>query len=100
MFLSINYAIETNKEFVCSRPQASRLLVDIIKNHYKQHTHCIMDASAHVGMDTISLAMHFDQCPIISVKKDDQTALVLQRNIHKCGFNNVTVLNTDCLDLF
>ena len=91
--------IMPDTESVCSRPQASRLLVNIIENHYKQHIRCIMDATAHVGTDTITLAMHFSFCSIISVEKDDQTAMVLKRNIHKCGFNNVTVLNTDCVDL-
>ena len=91
--------IMPDTETVCSRPQASFLLVKIIQEQYDKPIKCIMDATAHVGTDTICLAMNFTESSIIAVEQDPPTSVVLDTNIKKCGFTNVTVLMKNSVEL-
>ena len=83
---------------VCSRPDASRFLVNLILKHFSKQINIIVDSTAHVGSDTIAFALRFNKATIFAIEQDYETAQMLEHNIKTCAFNNVTVLNLNCLD--
>jgi predicted RNA methylase len=83
---------------VCSRPDASRFLVNLILKHFSKQINIIVDSTAHVGSDTIAFALRFNKATIFAIEQDYETAQMLEHNIKTCAFNTVTVINLNCLD--
>jgi 16S rRNA G966 N2-methylase RsmD len=87
--------IELNEEaeYSVSRPFQSRQILDFISlNSKKDET--ILDATACVGGDTIYLAEYFKH--VIAIEKNVDNYKLLERNIAKFDFKNITTLNQDC----
>ena len=56
----------------------------------------IVDGTAHVGGDTIALALYFTNAQVFAVKMDYVTADALEHNIAQYNLTNVVVLRDDC----
>ena len=95
---NLNLKIMTDTSSVCSRPEASSLLINIIKN-FNIDVNVLVDATAHVGSDTIALALHFQNSKVISIEIQEETIKALRHNILECGLNNVVVIHDDCLNI-
>ena len=56
----------------------------------------IVDGTAHVGGDTIALALRFTNSQIFAIENDPITAEALKHNISQYDLKNVIVLCDDC----
>ena len=95
---NLNLQIMSDTSSVCSRPEASSLLVNIIKN-LNIDVKVLVDATAHVGSDTIALALCFQNSKVISIEIQEETVKALRHNILECGLHNVLVIHDDCLNV-
>ena len=95
---NLNLKIMPDTSSLCSRPEASSLLVNVIKN-LNIDVKNLVDATAHVGSDTIALALYFQNCQIISIEIQEETAQALRHNISECRLDNVRVIHDDCLNV-
>ena len=95
---NLNLKILPETSSVCSRPEASSLLVNIIKN-LNIDVQVLVDATAHVGSDTIALALCFQNSKVISIEIQEETIQALRHNILECKLNNVIVIHDDCLNV-
>ena len=83
---------------VCSRPEASSVLISTIEQNTHKKIELIIDATAHVGCDSLMLALHFHEARIVAIEQQPETADILQQNIEASNVSNVTVIHGDCLD--
>ena len=75
---------------VCSREKAGRLLVSIIREH-APNARLIIDATAHVGCDTISIALGFKNVnglKIYGIERDIEIVQMLRNNIQVYNLTN------------
>ena len=84
--------------FLSSRPEASKLMIKIIEQFHSE-VRLIIDSTAHVGSDTISLVDHFKDAQIKSIEINQDTVNALKHNIIQCGLKNVTVIHDNFLNV-
>ena len=85
---------------VCSRKTGSKLLCTTIESVFCKNVNLIIDATAHVGCDTLALSLFFKKTQIIAIEQDIETFHFLQHNISNVNeANNVTVLHGDSLQV-
>lgn len=61
----------------------------------------VVDATAHVGCDTVNLASVYPNANVVAVEKDPKTCELLRRNVQQLlpgGGERVEVVAGDCLD--
>ena len=90
----LNLQTRPETPIVCSRPEASIVIMNIIYS-ICDNVSLIIDATAHVGCDTLSLALLFKNTKFIAIEKDTETFLVLERNVSLCDLNNITAVHDD-----
>ena len=75
---------------VCSREKAGRLLVSIITEH-APNARLIIDATAHVGCDTVSIALglkNVHDLKIYGIERDIEIVQMLRNNIQVYNLTN------------
>ena len=93
-FHHLNLQIRPETPMVSSRNDASSILTTIVSS-LCEDVLLIVDATAHVGCDTLALASTFTNSKVISIEKDIENFEVLKQNLSLCDLNNVTVVNDD-----
>ena len=63
---------------VCSRPEASSVLINIVSS-LCDNILVLVDATAHVGCDTLALASRFQCSSVISIEKDMENFILLKK---------------------
>lgn len=96
-FHHINLQIRPETPMVCSRPEASNVLTNIVSS-LCENILLLVDATAHVGCDTLALASMFQNSTVVSIEKDTEIFAVLKHNVSLCDLSNVTVVNDDFLN--
>lgn len=93
-FHHLNLQTRPETPIVCSRPEASVVIMNIIHS-LCDNVSLLIDATAHVGCDTLSLALLFKDTKFIAIEKDTENFTVLERNVSMCELNNITVVHDD-----
>jgi len=92
-----NLLIDEDAKTYISRPDDARKIASIILDTVKSSSITITDATANVGGDTISFAKVFRS--VNSVEITSKYAKMLKHNIQQYNLDNVTVYNSDYLDI-
>jgi 16S rRNA G966 N2-methylase RsmD len=58
---------------------------------------CIVDAMGGVGGDTISFCKTYEK--VISIENNEKRFIILKNNVSAYKFNNVELINNDCLEI-
>ena len=77
---------------MCSRPLGSKLLLQIITEQICAVPSIIIDGTAHVGGDSIALALHFPNTMIYAIENDIDAFNALHHNVTEYDLPNVNVL--------
>ena len=96
-----NMNLKTTKDTknVCSRPLGSKLLIQIITEQICAVPSIIIDGTAHVGGDSIALALHFPNTMIYAIENDIDAFNALHHNVTEYDLPNVNVLHDDTVSV-